>query len=204
MKLLQPRTVVVLLLFSLADLVALGLHGLNHEGGWIDSRFFHIARDRGLGEILQYLKMGLVLLVVQRWRRLRPSRVLKAWVLLLAVLLLDDMVGLHEEFGKFLVNGLPFADVGSIRAKDLAEMLSLALVEGLAALWVLVEHFKAAPSVRGLSRRLAWGLAPLVLAGTLLDIFRVGIFESLGEMAAMTWLCGLVYAKRNLAPDATG
>ncbi len=180
----------LLAFFILADLLAFALHGLHLRGG-LDSRFFHIARDRGFGEIVQYLKFGVVLAVLARWRRRWPARLVTAWFILFAVMLVDDALGIHEEVGGWLLSD-PGAHWHGVRLKDLAEAVSFAALEGSAFLWIAVCHLREAPARRGFSWAFAAALAPVIFCGLVLDIVRAPLIESAGEMAAMTVLLATV------------
>lgn len=178
--------------FLLLDALALVLYGL-YRNDILDSRFFHIARDRGFGEIVQYLKFGVVLAVLTAWRRLRPSPLLTAWQWFFLVLLLDDAIGLHEAGGELVLHLVNLPAPEGIRAKDLAEALSLLFLEGPFALYVAFRYLQAPPDLRRFSRYLALALLPLFLFGIVLDSLPLPHVEQLGEMVAMTILMAFTH-----------
>lgn len=190
----------LLAFFVAADLLAALLHGF-HAQDVLPSRFFHIARDRGFGEIVQYLKFAAMIAVLARWRRRWPSRLATAWLILFAVMLLDDALGIHEEVGGWLLND-PNARFHGLRFKDLAEAVSFAALEGTAFLWIAVCHLREAPARRGFSGWFAAALAPVVFSGLVLDVVRAPMVESAGEMVSMTLLLAAVLWRYRLRAAA--
>lgn len=191
----------LLAFFVAADALAVLLHGF-HAQGLLPSRFFHVARDRGFGEIVQYLKFGVLIAVLARWRLRWPSRLVSAWAILFGVMLLDDALGIHEEVGGWLLAD-PGAHWRGVRLKDLAEAVSFAALEGTAFLWIAVCHLREAPERRGFSWWFAAALAPVVFCGLVLDVVRAPMVESAGEMLSMTLLLAAVlwrYRRRAAAP----
>lgn len=180
----------ILVFFVLADLLAALLYGL-YLRGILDSRFFHIARDRGFAEIVQYLKFGVLLAVLARWRRRWPARLVTAWFILFAVMLLDDALGIHEEVGGWLLPD-PGAHWRGVRLKDLAEAVAFAALEGSALLWIAVCHLREAPARRVFSWWFGAALAPVIFCGLVLDVVRAPLIETAGEMLSLTLLLAAV------------
>lgn len=190
----------LLVFFVAADGLAALLHGF-HEQGLLPSRFFHIARDRGFGEIVQYLKFAAMIAVLARWRLRWPSRLATAWLILIAVMLVDDAVGIHEEVGGWLLSD-PGARFHGLRLKDLAEAIAFAALEGSAFLWIAVCHLRETPERRGFSWWFAAALAPVVFCGLVLDVVRAPMVESAGEMISMTLLLAAVLWQYRRRPAA--
>lgn len=82
----------------------------------------------------------------------------------------------------------PFPAIEGVRTKDLAEMVSLALIEGPTLLYVAWQTLKAPPDLRRFSIRLFLALCPLIVGSIVLDIFAHNIVEDLGEMSAASFL----------------
>lgn len=143
-QLLSLRTVVLLSVFTLADIVAGLLNGL-YLKGVLSSRFFRLARDRGFAELIQYGKFGLIILMLIAWNRVRASRLITAWVILFAVMLADDASGLHEAIGGGLMRIVEFPSFEGVRMKDIAEAMAFALMEGTACVYVVVRYSQAPP-----------------------------------------------------------
>lgn len=201
-RLLALPTLALVGLFTLADLGAWSLHVL-HVDGVLPSRFFRFGRDRGASEIIQYAKFGVVIWLLVAWHRVRPAPVLRAWIILFTVLLIDDSLGLHEWLSGFLVPESGGRGPFGLRSKDLAELVPLALLEGSALGYVLLQYLRAEPPLRRASERIALGLAPFVAAGFVLDLAPWPMAEQAGEVVAMTFLMAVVHAlcRRRTEPE---
>lgn len=195
-RLRATRTAVLLGWFTVLDLTGVLLH-MAREDHLLRSRFFHISRDRGFAESVQYLKFGAVMLIVLHWRRCRPSPLLTAWLVFFGVLLIDDMAGLHETVGHVIAAFVPTASIGPVRTQDLAELAGFALFEGTAVLFILWCALRADAELRRMSLRLAGAILPLIACGIGLDFARSHTTEALAEMAAMTLLIGCVHGWRH-------
>lgn len=189
--------------FTLVDLLAIFLHWLN-EHGILDSRFFRLARDRGFSEIIQYAKFGVILLLLVVWKKARPSKLISAWVLLFTVMLLDDAIGIHEAVSGWILSVVDIPTPAGIRAKDVAEGLVFAALEGGTCLYVAYRYLQAPAELRSYSRWLVVAMAPLVLCGLILDIVPVGDAEQLGEMASMSALLAFVHWRHRRRIAAAG
>jgi hypothetical protein len=180
-------------LCTLADLCAGFVHWLNEEGV-LSSRFFRLSRDRGFGEIIQYAKCGLILWLLVAWHKAAPARILRAWIILFAILLLDDSIGIHEWGGGLLVSNTGERGPFGVRMKDLAEVVPLVLLEGSALAYVGFEHLRAEPPLRRVSLVIGIALVPYVASSLFLDLARWPLAEQVGEMASMTVLLLVVHA----------
>jgi hypothetical protein len=82
-----------------------------------------VTHDRGYGEIFQYGKaaFGCVLLLWIAARRASLSALL--WAVLLAVVLLDDSLEIHERAGGLLAPVLGLASFGSLRADRVGDVV---------------------------------------------------------------------------------
>lgn len=174
-------------LFTLADGCALALHRL-HVQGVLPSRFFRLARDRGFAEIIQYAKLAVILWMLVAWRRARPARLLSAWIVLFAILLLDDALGIHEWLGGLLVSDTTLRGPFGVRAKDLAEVVPLIVLEGSALGYVFIEWCRADPLLRRASLWIAFGLIPFIASSLLLDLAPWPLVEQVGEMTSLSLL----------------
>ena len=191
-RLLALRPWQLLLLFFLLDLIAVFLYWL-YTRDILESRFFRLARDRGFAETVQYGKVILVIVMLVKWRQVRPARVLSAWIVLFSVLVLDDCVGIHEEVGKWIEPFWPFPDVDGIRTKDLAEAVSMVALEGTALAYVAWNAFTAPRDLRTVSVILFLALCPLIFSSMGLDMFAHNIVEDLGEMISGSFLLGIMH-----------
>jgi hypothetical protein len=179
-------------LCTLADACAGLLHWLNEEGV-LSSRFFRLARDRGFGEIIQYAKFGLILWLLVTWHKATPARVFRAWIILFTLLLLDDALGIHEWLGGLLLSDTSLRGPFGVRAKDLAEVVPLIVLEGSALGYVGLEYLRAEPLLQRVSRGIGLALVPYVASSLFLDLARWPLAEQVGEMASMTVLLLVVH-----------
>lgn len=204
-RLLALPTWQLLLLFSLLDLLAVLLYGLYHRGV-LESSFFRLARERGLGETIQYVKQLFVITMLFKWYKMRPARVLSGWIALFILIVVDDSVGIHEEVGKWIEQVWPFPAVEGIRTKDLAELVSIIAFEGLTLLYVCWRFIKAPPDLRRVSIYLFLALCPLILCSLLLDLLAPPLVEDLGEMISVSILLGCVHQlfRRHVMPGREG
>ena len=196
----------LVLFFTLFDLVAVGCYWLRLQGV-LDSRFFKLARDRGLAEIIQYCKILVVISALYLCWKVAAgcSSLLRAWLLFLTIVLIDDSVGIHEEVGEVLNAIFTFPSFFGSRPKDAAELLVVVVLEGSAICYTLWEHFRCNDSrTRKLSRHIVLAFLPLVFFATVFDLLRYPTIESLGEMASMTLLMVLVVGQARNFVKETG
>jgi hypothetical protein len=191
-KLAALHPLVLIGLFTVVDACAVGMHFINEKSEH-HSRFFRLARDRGFAEIIQYVKLGVIISLLVTWHKARPARVLKAWIILFTILLLDDSLGIHEWLG-----GLIVADTGErgpfgVRMKDLAEIVPLIALEGSALLYVGLQFLRADPLMRRVSLGIGLALGPYIASSLLLDLVPMPLAEQLGEMFCMSILLVVVH-----------
>lgn len=179
-------------LCTLADGCAGLVHWLNEEGV-LSGRFFRLSRDRGFGEIIQYAKLGLILWLLVTWNRARPARLLRAWIILFAILLVDDSLGIHEWVGGWIVTDPSLRGPFGVRAKDLAEVVPLIVLEGSALGYVFLQYLRAEPALRRASTWIGLALVPYIASSLLLDLAPWPLAEQVGEMACMTVLLLVVH-----------
>ena len=89
-----------------ADLLFMVLHWLHVHTGLLGSELWSIGRDRGFGEMFQYLKYIAVMLALAQVFRKTRLPVLLLWIGVFGFLLLDDSMRIHERFGLGMVFGL--------------------------------------------------------------------------------------------------
>lgn len=192
-KLIEKNTVILLAIFILLDLFAILLYWF-YTQGVLESRFWRLARDRGFSEIIQYLKFGLIILMLVRWNRIRPSKLIVAWVILFVVMLIDDSLGVHEAVSELLMAVINFPEIEGYRTKDIVEAGAFAAFEGTACLYVAFCFLNKAPKdLRIYSILLALAMVPLIFSGLVLDIAHIPMMEQMGEIASMSLLLGFVH-----------
>lgn len=217
---MPPRRVLLAVVGFLAvtDLVCLGLHlsvlaavGLDVLGEH-GARYFRLDYDRGFAESFGYLKLGWAALLALGIARRAGCRGLVVWAALLAALLADDAVYLHERFGGKLAPAwgslLGVADdgrAGGVRLADLGELTVVVVLYALPLAAVTLAHWLGGPAYRALSRRLAGCLALLAFFGVAVDVVHelpvahaaydlLIVVEDGGELVAMTLLLAVLAA----------
>jgi hypothetical protein len=208
-----PRTSLVpawstrqlILVFVLLDVLAYGLYTLFLRDV-LHSRFFHLSRDRGFCELVQYLKYGLVMAMLVEWKRRRPSPLLGAWVALLTILLLDDALGLHEFLGKILARATGVDTLWGREAKDVFEIAGFFLLEGIALLFVFARWLAAPRDLQRHSVALVLVMTPLVFSGIVLDALPWHQAEKIGQMLGASLVLAFVHIhhRRRQAAHTSG
>ena len=195
LKIEKASTLKLILLFTILDCLALFLYSA-YLGGDLESRFFNLSRDRGFGEIVQYLKLGLVIFCIHRMHQKSGGVFLFSLVILFSALLLDDVAGIHEFIGGLIMGlfSLP-SELFGLRTKDLAEMVGIFLLEGGCSLYVLKKYFTANVGQKKFFHGLLLATVPLALFGTVFDLLPFSSIEQVGEMLAMSVL--LFYVHRS-------
>jgi hypothetical protein len=150
-----------------------------------------ITRDWSYGETFNYLKWAAVAgLCAAAWRAARDPMLL-GFAAAFAVLLLDDMLQLHERWGAAAAARFGIEARLGLRPQDFGELLVWGLL-GLAVVAVLVAGFRhARPANLGAGLALLATLAGLVLCGVGLDMLAVAVR---GAMPAGTVETVLVWA----------
>ena len=192
---LLMSTTKLLVIFLIFDLLAILCAWLWSNDIFFESRFFRLDRDRGFSENLQYIKTGIVLVLLTRAFKQLLQPVLKAWLILFWVILVDDVVGVHEEIGELLANTGYIPEMFGIGAQSIAEIVAFAAMEGVALLYVLYTTLKAPPDWQRFSIVFLLVFSPLILSGIVLDATGFVFLESLGEISSMSLILGFVHIR---------
>ena len=191
------------------DLLLIGLHLLHIYSRYfsdigVSSYFFSITIDGGLGEIYQYLKMGLIVLLLVGVSVRRGKLSYLSWAVLFVYLLLDDSLLLHERLGEVVASRMRFTPVLTLRAQDLGELTVVGSVGLLFAGLLTLAWWRGDPEFRRVSRDLALLVGLLVLFGVGVDMLHGlsdvlalmaarALVEDGGEMVAMSLICWYAY-----------
>lgn len=192
---LSIPTTKLILIFCLVDLLAIFCAWLWANDIFLETRFFRLDRDRGFSEILQYIKTGFVITLLLAGFRDVREEVLRAWLILFWVILLDDMAGLHEALGEFFVEAFAIPSLFGIDPQAIAEIAAFALMEGTALLYVLYCTLKAQVEWQRFSIIFLIVFSPLILSGVVLDATGVRHIESLGEILSMSLILGFAHIR---------
>jgi hypothetical protein len=187
----------MLLLTDLLFVVAHVLH-VTEFGGLLDDPDFALNQDRGFGELFGYLKLLWSVMLLALATRRHRAPLLAALTALIAALVVDDALSVHERLGAVLGARLGLSGPGAMESFDLGQVVFGALAGlALAAVVVALWH-GASPVVR---RTAAGTVASVVLLGVfavLVDAVHavagevldepLRILEEGGELVAMTGL----------------
>ena len=185
-------TLQLVVIFVVLDVIALLCASLFTIDA-LDSRFFKLGRDRGLGEFFEYGKFALIIYMLLEFYRANGDRVFRAWMILFSVMLADNFIGIHEEVGELIASYFELPDVGFNRPKDLAEILVFAVLEGTAALYVVYCYLHSESAGRYFSQRLCMVFGIFVFCALILDAAGPRLLEEGGEMVGMTLILGWLH-----------
>jgi hypothetical protein len=193
------------------DLLFMVLHWLHVHTGILASERWSIARDRGFAEMFQYLKyLGIMLALAQLFRRTRLP-VLMLWIGVFGFLLLDDSMRIHERFGLGMVAWAHIPDFGSLRGRDLGELIYAALGAVLLTPALVTAYVRSSPTARAISADLLLLLIALLifavggdtihrlLSSTTFDSM-AAIVEDGGEMLVLSLICCYLSRAHQAAP----
>lgn len=193
-----PRKLLTVLIGG--DLLFIALHWLHVHTSLLTSERWSIARDRGYGEMFQYLKYaGIMFALSQLFRKTRLP-VLLLWIGVYGFLLLDDSMRIHERIGLDLVAWVHLADSGGLRGRDWGELI-YAAIGGAFLIPVLVfVYIRSSQAARTISVNMAILLAGLLLFAVGGDaihrLLSITAFDDLativedgGEMLALSVTC---------------
>jgi hypothetical protein len=168
--------------------------------GTPSSALWSIERDRGFGEMFQYLKYaGIVLALADLFRRTRLA-VLLGWIGVFTFLLLDDSMRIHERFGLHMVAWAHLHDFGGLRGRDVGELVYAALAAVVMVSGLALAYVRCSPVARAISADLAFLIAALaacavggdtlhrLLSGTAINSI-AALAEDGGEMLVLSVTC---------------
>ena len=203
MRVRFARPWAILALLISGDLLFIAAHLMHVETSLLPSNRWSIAQDRGFGEMFQYLKYIVICLVLWQLFLKTRLRVTLGWLAVFVFLLLDDSARLHEHFGLAFAAATHLPDIGSVRARDIGELV-FALLAGLVVLPLVVFGWlRGAQVARAISIDLALLLVALTGCGvgadfvhrmlslTSMDLL-AGLVEDGGEMFVLSLTCAYI------------
>lgn len=201
---LTHRAHVLLGLLLLADGLFIAADILQRHQMLHDIRFL-VTQDRGYGELFQYAKAGAGCFLLLLMARRRRSATALTWAGLLALVLMDDSLQLHERAGDLLGARLGLPAFGTLRSNQVGELLFYGAL-GVATLGALGYAWSRADAEdRALSRRLFGWFAALGFCAVVLDavdsLMRkstwatdFALLEDGGEMVVLSFLTATVWS----------
>ena len=193
-----------LMLLDLGVLIAHMVLGSATGASW---SFFDVTRDGGLAEVVGYAKLALVIgMLGGRAFRLKDWS-FTVWTALCTTLLLDDIVGIHEQMGVVIARGLGLPRfLLHLRGRDIGEIIYLAGVASLTLLILGLAWRRAGRHVRRANLDLVLAAGIVAMCGIGFDALHEGwrsprapreflaLLEDYGELVAMTGLVAAAHA----------
>lgn len=182
-------TLLLLGLLLSVDALFVVLHVAHAWSPWLNGAHYRLDTDRGLAEVFQYIKflwlLGCLAFAFAQTRR----GVYGAWMLLFAVLLLDDVTQLHETVGLRLAAALGLVGAFGLRPEDFGELFFAAGLGALAVALVLATVRAGAREARQLSADMLVLLCALAFFGVFVDAAHtIAFFEAPRLVVALTVL----------------
>lgn len=190
----------VLVALLAVDLVFLAVHATHVRYGVPADGIWSIARDRGVPEWWQYLKLAAVVVVLVDLVRSRPGPLYAVWAAIFAYFLVDDALEVHERAGEWLGDWLDLAPRGDLDPRDIGQVLFAGVI-GLVVLGALAVAYRLDGSrARRLTVHLVVALFALGFCGVVADTIDVidvfGLVEDGGEMVVISVMLALVVHHR--------
>jgi hypothetical protein len=161
--------------------------------------WLRMTADNSLPEWVNYLQLGILVLVFSRLARRRRVLLFAAFAWLFAVVLADDAFGIHETAGRFLADTLELPAPLGLRPHDVGELVAFAVLGLIVVSPLLLGLRRADPASRPTGMALLIPLGCLLLCAVVVDqlyhgyahsFFGAGILldvvEDGGEMLAIT------------------
>ncbi|MEE8224995.1 MAG: hypothetical protein V3R42_04680 [candidate division NC10 bacterium] len=203
MDLRRESTKLLILLLS-ADCLLIVLHIGHISTGYFADPNYSILRQRGFGEVFQYVKqywIGLLFLYLAITRR---SPLYFSWALLFGYLLIDDSFAVHERLGIKISSYMNFSPALRLRAQDFGELAVYAFFGLFFLALTGITYYFSDSSVRRSCRPLFLLLLALVFFGVGMDLFHImvrspvwdhilGTIEDGGEMLVMSVIVWFVF-----------
>lgn len=201
MNLERRRSIEVLFLLVLTDLVILAFHigayALGDQNDW----YWAVTEERSFGESFQYIKELWLIFSFAALIRIRSNWLYLALCLLFVYLFADDLFQLHERLGSTIAATANFQPMLRLRAIDFGELL-VSAIAGLFFAVVLGASYRAgSKTFRRVCQRVLILFGGLAFCGIVLDVLHIvfeqfywlevllDVLEDGGEMLFMSALC---------------
>ncbi|MBD1844373.1 hypothetical protein H6F89_13425 [Cyanobacteria bacterium FACHB-63] len=201
MNLERRRSIEVLFLLVLTDLVILAFHVGAYALGDQDDWYWSMTEERSFGESFQYIKELWLIFSFAALIRIRSNWLYLAFCLLFLYLFVDDIFQLHERLGSMIASTANFQGTLGLRAIDFGELL----VSAIAGLFFVVvlggSYWFGSKTFRRVCQRVLILISGLVFCGIALDVLHsvlkrfswlevwLDVLEDGGEMLFMSALC---------------
>ncbi len=146
------------------------LHFLRRFVFWPGADLFSLAREQGLPEIFQYVKLLLIIVLLLARYRQTDERGYLAWIPLFAYFLLDDALAIHERAGRLLAANIDSPRLWGLDTGEAMETAVVGVAGLLLLLLILLAHGRGSGRFRRRNRQMLLLLGVLLLFGVLLDL----------------------------------
>jgi hypothetical protein len=168
---------ILILLLSL-DLLIIFTHALlvyfifiRIEFDWSLADLFMVNNDNGYPEMFQYIKYFVVILILIYLIIKKLGIGYIAWLILFILLLLDDALLFHENFGSWMVEKFNFNPMFGLRAQDLGELSYVGIFGSILLFFLFIGYFKGNDSYRKTNIDLGLLFALFLFFGVAIDMF---------------------------------
>ncbi len=198
----------LLILLILTDIVFIALHCLHFYTGLLPSPLFSIGKERGYGEMYQYVKEFLIVILLFFLSLTRLNILYFGWSNLFIYMLLDDSFQIHEKGGIFLAYKFNFQPIFGFPPDEALGELIIFIFFGIIFLSIIgATYYLSSGYDRKVSKFLIIMVALLAFFGIFIDlismIFSIGnrisvVIEDGGEMFVMSIIAWYVYGINEL------
>ena len=128
------------IIFVLGHAIVIYLIFIRVEFDWSISNMFMVDYDGGYPEIFQYIKyISIIIAIIYILYQKKEYNYL-SWLLLFTLLLFDDALSFHEQFGGFVAERFNYKPMFGLRAQDLGELTYIALFGPLVLLALVLGY----------------------------------------------------------------
>ena len=207
----------ILILMLCTDALLIAAHLGQYFTPYFSGPSFHLATERGFGEVVQYVKVYWIALSFL-WLSIRTAeRAYLVWPMIFGYLLVDDAFRVHEQAGHILARSLGSPAAMGLGAQDIGELAVFALMGVTTLLLVSLAYLWGSATFRHSARRMGallflFGLfaggvdmvhglvSHIPLYNTLLTVLEDG-----GELLVLSVICAYTLALllRHPPPVAT-
>jgi hypothetical protein len=205
---------ILLVLWIAADVFFIIFHVIYAFTPHLNHPFFNVEDDRSGGEAIQYAKEIWIAIAFLMIAYLRRSILYVPWALVFVYILFDDMLQLHEIWGRELAIALDYPEVIGLRPDDLGELTIYAIVIAILGPLVVAAYYWGHREFRRFNRHLVALLLVLTFFGVVLDMVHimttqptlhrlVGLLEDGGELVVMSFIVVFALAALDLARNGS-
>ncbi len=156
-------------------------------GAALPAQFF-ISQDHSFGEFLEYALTGAcAAMLIAMWRRLGATAYL-ANAVMMAWLTLDNVVGVHEQFGHSIAPLIRLPAGSPVAANDVGEMLFFAIVGAVWLIGLATALLGAQTRAAVHSLAIATGIACAAVFGVAVDMMVSWGPHTIAMLDFQTWL----------------